>query len=118
REPADLVGKRFGVTEYQMTAPVRIRGILQDEYGIDSASVPYLSGGEDEPGREEKLNLNLPDRFSLEPIGPAQTLARMIVEGDIDALHTARAPSTFYSEPGRVRRLFEDFGEVARANFA
>lgn len=118
REPADLVGKRIGVPEYQMTAPVWIRGILQDEYGIDPASVRYLSGGEEEPGREEKLKLNLPDRFSLEPIGPDQTLARMIVDGDIDALHTARAPSTFYSEPGRVRRLFEDFVEVERAYFA
>ena len=30
REPKDLIGKRFGVPEYQMTAPVWIRGILAD----------------------------------------------------------------------------------------
>ncbi len=29
-EPKDLVGKRVGNPEYQMTAPVWIRGILQD----------------------------------------------------------------------------------------
>ena len=61
-KPEDLVGKRIGVPEYQMTAPVWIRGILQDEYGIDPASVTYVTGGEEEPGREEKLKLNLPDR--------------------------------------------------------
>ena len=34
REPKDLAGKRVGTVEYQMTAPVWIRGILQDEYGV------------------------------------------------------------------------------------
>lgn len=107
--PEDLVGKRIGVPEYQMTAPVWIRGILQDEYGVDPASVTYLTGGEEQPGREEKLKLDLPDRFAVQPIGPQQTLAQMLAEGEIDALHTARAPSTFYSRPDAVRRLFPDF---------
>ena len=118
RTPQDLVGKRIGVPEYQMTAPVWIRGILQDEYGIDPASVTYLTGGEEEPGREEKLKLNLPAKFRLERIGPGKTLSRMLADGEIDALHTARAPSTFYSEPGKVRRLFPDFVDVEKAYFA
>jgi 4,5-dihydroxyphthalate decarboxylase len=118
REPKDLVGKRIGVPEYQMTAPVWIRGILQDEYGIDPSSVTYMTGGEEEPGRKEKLKLNLPAKFRLEPIGPGKTLSRMLADGEIDALHTARAPSTFYSEPGRVRRLFPNFVDVEKAYFA
>jgi 4,5-dihydroxyphthalate decarboxylase len=108
--PSDLIGKRIGVPEYQMTAPVWIRGILQDEYGVDPASVTYCTGGEEEPGREEKLKLDLPEKFRIEPIGPDQTLSRMLAEGEIDALYTARAPSTFYSEPGKVRRLFRASG--------
>ena len=118
REPADLVGKRIGVPEYQMTAPVWIRGILQDEYGIDPTSVTYFTGGEEQPGREEKLKLNLPEKFRLEPIGPDQTLSRMLADGEIDALHTARAPSTFYSEKGKVRRLFPNFVDVEQAYFS
>ena len=63
--PRDLVGKRIGVPEYQMTAPVWIRGTLQDEYGVDPASVTYFTGGEEEPGREEKLKLDLPPRIRV-----------------------------------------------------
>jgi len=114
QSPAELKGKRIGVPEYQMTAPVWIRGILQDEYGLDPASVIHLTGGEEEPGREEKLKLNLPERFKLQPIGPEQTLSRMLAEGEIDALFTARAPSTFYTQPDRVRRLFPDFAAAER----
>ena len=74
REPGDLVGKRIGNPEYQMTAPVWIRGILQDEYGVPVDSVTYVTGGEEEPGRDEKLKLDLPPNIKVEPIGPAQTL--------------------------------------------
>ena len=115
--PQDLVGKRIGVPEYQMTAPVWIRGILADEYGVDPASVTYLTGGEEEPGREEKLKLNLPERFKVTPIGPEQTLSAMLAEGEIDALHTARTPSTFYSRPEAVKRLFPDFVQVEKAYY-
>ncbi len=109
RAPRDLVGKRIGVPEYQMTAPVWIRGILADEYGVDPASVSYFTGGEEQPGRVEKLKLELPPQFKVIPIGPKQTLSAMLANGEIDALYTARTPSTFYSRPDEVRRLFPDF---------
>jgi 4,5-dihydroxyphthalate decarboxylase len=117
REPADLIGRRIGVPEYQMTAPVWIRGLLADDYGVDPASVQYFTGGEEEPGRDEKLKLSLPPRFSVTPIGPEQTLARMLADGEIDALHTARTPSTFYSRPDDVKRLFPDFVAVEKAYY-
>jgi 4,5-dihydroxyphthalate decarboxylase len=117
REPRDLVGKRVGTPEYQMTAPVWIRGILQDEYGVDPASVEYCTGGEEEPGREEKLKLELPAKFKVTRIGPTQTLAQMIADGEIDAMHAARMPSTFQTRPGSVLRLFENYVDVERAYY-
>src|SRR5205814_1485818 len=117
RSPADLAGKRVGCPEYQMTAPVWIRGILQDEYGVDAAGVRYFIGGEEEPGRDEKVKLELPDKFSVTRIGPRQTLAAMIAEGEIDALYTARIPSTFRSQSPGVTRLFENYVDVERAYY-
>src|ERR1051326_998047 len=55
RQPKDLIGKRAGNPEYQMTAAVWIRGILSDEYGVPVSSVSYFTGGEEEPGRSEKI---------------------------------------------------------------
>jgi len=114
RQPADLKGKRIGVPEYQMTAPVWIRGILSDDYGVKVTDVEHFSGGEEEPGRDEKLKLNLPVEIKLRPIGPNQTLSRMLADGELDALVTARAPSTFHKEPDKVRRLFPNYVEVEK----
>ncbi len=116
-EPKDLIGKRIATPEYQMTAPVWIRGILQDEYGVDPASVEYFTGGEEQTGRQEKLKLDLPPQFRVRRIGPTQTLAQMLADGEVDAMHTARIPSTFQTRPDAVRRLFQDPVEVERAYY-
>jgi len=112
RTPKDLIGKRIGTPEYQMTAPVWIRGILSEHYGVPVDSVTYCTGGEEEPGRPEKIPLDLPPNIKVQPIGATQTLSAMLARGEIDALHTARMPSTFSLHGGAVRRLFPDYREV------
>jgi 4,5-dihydroxyphthalate decarboxylase len=114
KEPKDLIGKRIGNPEYQMTAPVWIRGILSDHYGVPVDSVTYCTGGEEEPGRSEKIKLDLPPNIRVEPIGENQTLAQMLLDGEIDALYTARMPSSFRTGGGRVKRLFENYVDVER----
>ncbi|OGB01161.1 MAG: 4,5-dihydroxyphthalate decarboxylase [Burkholderiales bacterium RIFCSPHIGHO2_12_FULL_61_11] len=117
REPKDLIGKRVGNPEYQMTAPVWIRGILSDHYGVPVDSVTYFTGGEEEPGRDEKIKLNLPPNIKVQRIGPEQTLSKMLLDGEIDALYTARMPSSFLNGGGKVKRLFEDYEQVERNYF-
>jgi 4,5-dihydroxyphthalate decarboxylase len=116
-EPGDLIGKRIGTPEYQMTAPVWIRGILADEYNVPVTSVQYLTGGEESPGRPEKLELNLPEKISVAPIGPGKTLNAMLETGEIHALYTARAPSSFYKTGSGIRRLFEQYPQEERAYY-
>ena len=94
-----------------MTAPVWIRGILSDHYGVPVDSVQYFTGGEEEPGRSEKIRLDLPPNIRVERIGPEQTLAQMLLDGEIDALYTARMPSSFLKGGGKVRRLFDDLSQ-------
>src|SRR5262249_26566382 len=101
-----------------LTAPVWMRGILQDEYGVDPSSVTYFTGGEEEPGRHEKMALDLPARFKVQAIPPDRTLSQMLADGTIDALYAPRIPSTYRARPGAVRRLFEDFPAVEKAYYA
>jgi len=112
-KPCDLVGKRFGCPEYQMTAPVWIRGILSEHYGVPVDGPTYVTGGEETPNRIEKIALDLPDKFRIERIGPEDTLAQMLADGRIDAFHTARKPSTY--DGVKVKRLFPDYIEVEKA---
>ena len=98
-----------------MTAPVWIRGILQDHYYVPVDAQPYFFGGEEETGRVEKLKLELPPNIKLQAIGPTQTLSQMLHDGELDALYTARAPSSFLRGDGKVKRLFENYAEVERA---
>ena len=117
KEAKDLIGKRVGTPEYQMTAPVWIRGILQDHYAVPVDSATYYTGGEESPGRSEKIKLNLPANIKVQSIGPSQTLSQMLFDGEIDALYTARMPSSFLKGDGKVKRLFEDFEPVERNYF-
>ena len=105
--PQDLVGRTVGVPEYQMTAAVWIRGILQDQYGVRPTDMRWRTGGLEEPGREEKSRLAIPG-LDLEPIERTETLSRQLASGALDAVVSALAPSCFGHEPA-VARLFPDY---------
>jgi 4,5-dihydroxyphthalate decarboxylase len=110
--PEDLAGKRVGVPEYQITASMMVRGALQHEYGVHPSDMIWYQGGEEDEDREEKLTFDPPEEVEIRGLPKKRTLSNMLREGDIDALVTARAPSSFESE--RVERLFPNFREVER----
>jgi 4,5-dihydroxyphthalate decarboxylase len=113
--PAQLAGGRVGVAEYQLTANVWIRGILSEHYDLPVTSVTYVTGGLEDPGRIEKKPLDLPQSISIERAPAGKTLSRMLDEGEIDAIYSPRAPSTYRT--GRVARLFSDCAAVEQAWF-
>ena len=110
-EPADLIGKRVGVPEYQLTAVVWQRGILAEHHGVPVESVRYFTGGMEQAGRVEKLKLNLPPEISVTPIGQDQTLSALLAAGELDAIYSAGEPVGFGALP-QIGRLFEDFQSV------
>ena len=113
-EPQQLAGKRLACPEYQMTAPVWIRGILSDDYGVKVTEAEHFNGGIEQPGRDEKIKIELPSSIRLSNVGPDKTIAKMLADGEVDALLAARPPSTLHSRPQDVRRLFPNYAEVER----
>jgi 4,5-dihydroxyphthalate decarboxylase len=114
--PGDLVGKRVGAPELQLTAGVWIRGILAEHHGVPIDSVTYYTGGQETPGRIEKGAVD--SGLDVRPIPSGATLSAMLAAGELDALHTPRVPSPFRDRDPRVRRLFEDVVTVEKEYFA
>src|SRR6201995_2960064 len=57
RAPADLKGRKVGLPEYQLTANVWARAILEDDYGVKPADVTWVRGGIETAVRPEKIGL-------------------------------------------------------------
>lgn len=111
--PADLKGKRIGLPEYQLTACVWGRIILED-YGVKPSDVTWVRGGIEEPGRIEKISLNLPADVKLEDAPADRSLSQMLELGEIDAMLTPRAPSCFMRRDPNVGWLFPDPAAAGR----
>jgi 4,5-dihydroxyphthalate decarboxylase len=105
-KPGDLAGKTVGVAEYQLTANVWIRGILEDHYGVPVSSVKYRTGGLNTAGRHETFSVNLPPEIDIAPVAEGQTLSGLLASGELDAVYSPRAPESFGGPS--VRRLFAD----------
>ena len=104
--PADLKGKRVGVPEYQLTANVWVRSILQEDHGVAPQDISWVRGGYDDPGRVEKLSLSLPAGVRLENAPEGQTISGMLADGTLDAVIGPRAPSCFHLPA--IRYLYDD----------
>jgi 4,5-dihydroxyphthalate decarboxylase len=118
KEPADLKHKTIGVPEYQVTANVWARALLQDEYGITPSDISWVRGGIEEPGRLEKIAINLPPDVRLTDIPADETLSAMLESGEIDGLIGPRMPSCVARGDANVGWLFPDPAAAAAQYFA
>ncbi|OGA66352.1 MAG: hypothetical protein A3G81_33300 [Betaproteobacteria bacterium RIFCSPLOWO2_12_FULL_65_14] len=100
KKPKDLEGRKVGVPEWAQTAGIYVRGLLQHEYGVDLARIDWYQAGVQQPGRIEKVKLNLPAGVRVTPV-PGKSLAQMLAGGELDAVISARDPGG--------KRLFDDY---------
>ncbi len=107
KKPEDLKGKKIGLPEYQLTANVWARAILQDDYGVKPSDVTWVRGGIEEPGRPEKIKLNLPPDVKLENAPEGKTISGMLVAGEIDGFIAPRPPAIAEGNPN-IGWLFPD----------
>jgi 4,5-dihydroxyphthalate decarboxylase len=107
KKPEELKGKKIGLPEYQLTACVWARAILADDYGVKPSDVTWIRGGIEEPGRPEKIKLNLPADVKLENAPDGKTISGMLAAGEIDGFIAPRPPSAIEGHPN-IGWLFPD----------
>ena len=110
--PEDLKGRLVGLPEYQQTAAVWMRGILRDDHGVADTDIHWRTGGQEEPGRDERTPLVLDNGVDLQAIPRDRSLSAMMLAGEIDAFMSARTPSVYLEKKPHIGRLFPNYKDV------
>jgi 4,5-dihydroxyphthalate decarboxylase len=115
--PRDLAGKKVGVREYSMTAALAARGALEDEYGVDAASIRWRCGRADAADSAPIVRVR-PREIELESIPDADNLSDLLRDGELDAVIAYTPPRCFVEGAAGVRRLFENAAQAEQDYFA
>jgi 4,5-dihydroxyphthalate decarboxylase len=107
KTPADLKGKKVGVPEYQLTANVWARAILEDDHGVKPSDIQWVRGGIEDADRPEKISIKLPADVKLEDAPKGKSISVLLAEGAIDGFIAPRPPSLPKNTPN-VGWLFSD----------
>jgi 4,5-dihydroxyphthalate decarboxylase len=113
--PADLRGKRLGVPEFQQTAAVWERGVLQHEFGIDMRDIHYFMERGGQKSHGAMTNFEPPAGVQLTHVPEDSSIAQMLLEGKIDgtlhyisSLNAVDRSGVDLNTRPELRRLFPD----------
>ena len=107
----DLRGRKVGSPEWAHSAAVYMRGWMHNDMGVKLTDVHWYQAGANAPGREEKVELNLPKGLTLTRIAD-KSLNELLAEGEIDCAIIARPPTCFVEGHPDVERLFPNYHEM------
>lgn len=108
-KPTDLIGCKMGVKQYQSSAQLWMRGILEHEYGVPHRSMEWYSE------LDESIDFDPPADLKLTRLANDQSVETMLAEGELDAvLHPDLIQPLIDKDP-RVGRLFPNFKEEEMA---
>lgn len=111
KEPKDLTGKRVGLAEFQQTATVWARGMLQHEYGVSLEKIRWFSWS------KSRMEIEMAKQYDLQPIPVGTAPDQLLIEGELDAIIGATLFPSLLNGPPHIRRLFENYEDVEAAYF-
>lgn len=131
KQPSDLVGKRIGVGEYQQTAALWARGVLDHDFGVSQYKVHWYMERSEELSHGGATGFVPPPGISFHRIPPDKSLATMLVKHEIDVApiggHLTRAVNVIdrsthirgsEGDWSKVKPLFPDQIAEAKRFFA
>lgn len=105
-KPSDLIGKRIGLRNFQATANLWIRGILEHEFGLPHRSINWFKQD------EEEVDWTPPADLKIQRIAPDKSIEKMLVDGEIDALIHPELIQAILDKDKRVTRLFPNYRDL------
>ena len=106
KKPADLLGRKVGLRNFQATANLWIRGILEHEYGLPHRSVHWFKQD------EEEVDWTPPSDLDIQRIPAGKSVEKMLVEGELDALIHPEIIQPILDKDHRVSRLFPNYRDL------
>jgi 4,5-dihydroxyphthalate decarboxylase len=108
KTPQDLKGRKVGLPEYQLTAMVWARAMLEDDHGVKPSDIHWIRGGIEHAGRPEKIKVQLPKGVRLDDAPEGATISELLEKGEIDGFMAPRPPTFVERGHPHVGWLFPD----------
>jgi 4,5-dihydroxyphthalate decarboxylase len=113
--PADLKGRRVGVPEYQQTAALWTRGVLQHEFGVEPKEMEFWMERVPSHSHRGAIGFVPPPGVTIHQIPQEKNLGAMMLSGELEAvIHyivdpnlVDRSTADLWNHP-EVRPLFPD----------
>jgi len=83
--PADLKGKRVGVPEYQQTAALWTRGVLQHEFGVEPKEIEFWMERNPERSHGGATGFKAPPGVTIHQIPSEKNIGSMMISGEVEA---------------------------------
>ncbi|HXF76682.1 MAG TPA: ABC transporter substrate-binding protein [Methylomirabilota bacterium] len=88
-KPQDVAGKKLGVAEYQQTAALWIRGILEHDFGVSQYQIHWYMERSEEMSHGGATGFKPPPGISFNRIPQNKSLASTLLENELDVAHVA-----------------------------
>ncbi|MGB7948334.1 MAG: ABC transporter substrate-binding protein [Candidatus Binatia bacterium] len=105
-KPTDLIGRKVGLRNFQATANLWIRGILEHDYQVPHRQIQWFKQD------EEEVEWTPPSDLNIQRIAPGKSVEKMLMEGELDALIHPELIQPILDKDRRVARLFPNYRDL------
>src|SRR5574342_337542 len=115
KEPGDITGKRIGVGEYQQTAALWTRGVLEHDFGVSQYQVEWWMERSEDLSHGGATGFVPPQGIKFQRIPENKSLASMLVNHELDAAPVGRAfrpEQNIVDRSTRIRASGGDWSKV------
>jgi 4,5-dihydroxyphthalate decarboxylase len=116
--PEDLIGRKFGLPEYQVTAALWLRGTLEHEFGVKPSQMKWYVERQRNLSHGGETGFKAPSGVSINQVSEGNTLVNLLERGELDAIMPSPYPGMrsmlnktdylSFSKYSKIKPLFDD----------